>query len=124
MTKAYKYQNIDKIEESVECIEKIAQNFHILGSLSDQFQATQEIIREHREILSQNHIDKIYGCDDKEITSEEKKIYFSNPKPKGKQIKNPWTEQEQKLFIEGLDKFGNKSNLNNYIILFRSKRNS
>ena len=44
-----------------------------------------------------------------------KGLYTNHPKPKEKQIKKPWTENEQKLFLEGIEKFGMKSK---YLIIY------
>jgi hypothetical protein len=89
------------------CLESIAKNFHILGLMADQFAYTPEIIQENREILSQAHLDSI--IDNFPLMELNKGLYTNHPKPKEKQIKKPWTETEQKLFLEGIEKFGMKS---------------
>ena len=118
MIKAYEFQNIDNIQESVSCLESIAKNFHILGLMADQFAYTPEVIQENREMLSQAHLDSII---DNYPAMELNKGFCTNySKPKEKQIKKPWTENEQKLFLEGIEKYGMKSK---YIILiFRLKK--
>jgi len=107
LIKAYEYQNIDNFQESVVCLESIAKNFHILGLMADQFAYTPEVIQENREMLSQAHLDSI--IDNFPSMELNKSLYTSHTKPKEKQIKKPWTENEQKLFLEGIEKFGMKS---------------
>ena len=89
------------------CLESIAKNFHILGLMADQFAYTPEIIQENREILSQAHLDSI--IDNFPLMELNKGLYTNHPKPKEKQIETPWTETEQKLFLEGIEKFVMKS---------------
>ena len=108
MIKAYEYQNVDNFQESVVCLESIAKNFHILGIMADQFAYTPEVIQENREMLSQAHLDSI--IDNFPSMELNKSLYANHSKPKEKQIKKPWTEKEQKLFLEGIEKFGMKSN--------------
>ena len=77
--------------------------------MADQFAYTPEIIQENREMLSQAHLDSI--IDNFPLMELNKGLFTSHSKPKEKQIKKPWTEKEQKLFLEGIEKFGMKSNL-------------
>ena len=35
-----------------------------------------------------------------------KNLYTSHSKPKEKQIKNKWANDEQKLFLDGIEKYG------------------
>lgn len=58
-------------------------------------------------MLSQVHLDSIY--DSFPSMEFNKNKYTSHSKPKEKQIKNPWTQKEQQLFLEGIEKFGMKS---------------
>ncbi len=78
--------------------------------MADQFAYTPEIIQENREMLSQAHLDSI--IDNFPLMELNKGLFTNHSKPKEKQIKKPWTEKEQKLFLEGIEKFGMKSNLN------------
>ena len=75
--------------------------------MADQFAYTPEIIQENREILSQAHLDSI--IDNFPLMKLNKSLYTNNEKTKEKQIKKPWTEKEQQLFLEGIEKFGMKS---------------
>ena len=84
--------------------------------MADQFAYTPEIIQENREMLSQAHLDFI--IDNFPLMELNKGLFTSHSKPKEKQIKKPWTEKEQKLFLEGIEKFGMKSNLNLYKYIF------
>ena len=108
LIKAYEFQNTDNFQQSIVCLESIAKNFHILGLMADQFAYTPEIIQENREMLSQAHLDSI--IDSFPLMELNKGLYTSHSKPKEKQIKKPWTDKEQKLFLEGIEKFGMKSN--------------
>lgn len=72
----------------------------------DRFAYTPELILENRELLSQAHVDSIY---DKIPTCEINKPIHTRTNKKAKQLKVKWSDTEQKLFLEGLDKFGMKS---------------
>lgn len=106
LVKAFEYQNAENFEQSIKCLEGIFNNFQILGLMADQFAYTPELIQDYREILSQAHLDSIY---DKSSESNIDKYYYVKPKEKEKQVKNKWTEKEQQLFLEGLEKFGMKN---------------
>ena len=45
-----------------------------------------------------------------------KNLYTPHSKPKEEQIKNKWANDEQKLFLDGIEKYGMKFNffLNNF----------
>ena len=58
-------------------------------------------------MLSQAHLDSLY--DSFPSMDLNKNLYTSHSKPKEKQIKNKWTNEEQKLFLEGIEKYGMKS---------------
>ena len=60
LVKAYELQNTENFEESINCIERVARNFHFLGMMADQFAYTPELIQENRELLSQAHVNTIY----------------------------------------------------------------
>lgn len=86
--------------------------------MADQFSYTPHIIRENREILSAAHLEKINEKFPIKINScDYEKTHNINFK-KPKQLKVKWSEEEQKLFLEGLGMYGPKSNSNlkNYII--------
>ena len=86
--------------------------------MADQFAYTPEIIQENREMLSQAHLDSI--IDNFPLMELNKGLFTSHSKPKEKQIKKPWSEKEQKLFLEGIEKFGMKSNYFIFHIIYRS----
>ena len=78
--------------------------------LSDQFSYTPHIIRENREILSMAHLEKMNDKFPIKINNYdyEKTHSFTNKKPK--QLKIKWSDEEQKLFLEGLSMFSARSN--------------
>ncbi len=81
----------------------------------DQFPYTPHIIRENREILSVAQLDKMNEKFPIKINSYdyEKTHNINNRKPK--QLKVKWSDEEQKLFLEGLNIYGSRS-----IIIFIS----
>ena len=82
-----------------------------LGMMADQFSYTPHIIRENREILSVAHLDKMNEKFPIKINSYDyEKTHNTNYK-KAKQLKIKWSEQEQRLFLEGLNMFGPKSKI-------------
>ena len=116
LVKAYELQNTENFEESINCIERVARNFHFLGMMADQFAYTPELIQENRELLSQAHVNTIY---DKFPKYEIMKNIHLRTNKKVKQHKVKWSEKEQKLFLEGIEKFGYKSK-HNFIEQIRS----
>lgn len=78
--------------------------------MADQFSYTPHLIRENREILSFAHLEKMNEKFPIKISNYdyEKTHNLSNKKPK--QLKVKWSEEEQKLFLEGLNTFGPRSN--------------
>ena len=111
LARAYESQNETNYEESIKCLEKIHKNFHTLGTMVDQIPFTPFIIRENREILSNAHIEQTKDCLPVKINNnyEFDKNQFKNSEKK-KQQKTKWTEDEQRLFLEGLELYGYKSN--------------
>jgi hypothetical protein len=110
LTRAYGNQNDCNYEESIKCLEKIYKNFHTLGMMVDQIPLTPFIIRENREILSQAHLEqnKDYFPVKMNNNYEFEKSQFKNLEKK-KQQKTKWSEEEQRLFLEGLELYGYKS---------------
>jgi hypothetical protein len=93
-------------------LEKICKNFHTLLTAADQFPYTPNIIREERELLSQAHLEKINDSFPLKMNNSydyDKNEMSSNRKPK--QMKKKWSQEEQNLFIQGLDLYGAKSNI-------------
>ena len=110
LTRAYENQNDSNYEESIKSLEKIYRNFHTLGMMVDQIPLTPFIIRENREILSHAHLEqnKEYFPVKMNNNYEYEKSQFKNSEKK-KQQKTKWSEEEQILFLEGLELYGNKS---------------
>ena len=106
LIKAYELQNLENYEESLICLEKIANNFHLLGRVADQYAYTPQVIQDNRELLSQAHVDSIY---DKFPKIEINKNTNLKKHKKLKQHKVKWSDNEQKLFLEGIKEFGMKS---------------
>lgn len=112
LTRAYENQNDSNYEESIKCLEKIYKNFHTLGMMVDQIPLTPFIIRENREILSQAHLEqnKDYFPVKMNNNYEYEKSQYKNSEKK-KQQKTKWSEEEQRLFLEGLELYGYKSKI-------------
>jgi len=117
LTRSFEFQNDSKYEESINCLEKICKNFQTLGVMVDQIPLTSFIIRENREILSHAHLEKNKDYFPMKMNNnyDYEKSQFKNSEKK-KQQKTKWSEEEQRLFLEGLELYGYKSNL--YRIIF------
>ncbi len=86
--------------------------------MADQFSYTPHIIRENREILSVAHLEKMNEKFPMKINSYDyEKTHNLNYK-KPKQLKLKWSEEEQMLFLEGLNMFGAKSIFENTIFYY------
>jgi hypothetical protein len=99
---------LENYEDSVKCLERIYKNFNTLGAITDQFPYTQLIIRENREILSQAHLETIYENFPNYEGYEKSNLAYNK---KAKQAKIYWSEDEQKLFLEGIERYGYKSKI-------------
>ncbi len=79
--------------------------------MADQFSYTPHIIRENREILSQAHLEKMNDKFPIKFNNfdYEKNHSFTNKKPK--QLKIKWSDEEQNLFLEGLNTYGARSKI-------------
>lgn len=83
--------------------------------MADQFSYTPHIIRENREILSMAHLEKMNDKFPIKINNYDyEKTHSFTKKPK--QLKIKWSDEEQRLFIEGLNIYGARSK--NYIVDF------
>ena len=105
LVNAYEYQNYGRIEDSINSLENIVGNFNYLGLMIDQIPLSQKIIQENREILSQAHLNQLSS--DKFPKFDYKDKFSMKIIKKNKQKKVKWTEKEQQLFLEGINKFGN-----------------
>lgn len=83
--------------------------------MADRFAYTPELILENRELLSQAHVDSIY---DKIPTCEISKPIHTRTNKKPKQHKVKWSDAEQNMFLEGLEKYGMKSKAISFIIYY------
>lgn len=116
--KAYKAQNNNSFEESVHYLEKIKNNFYMLGNIIDKTNHGPIMCRENREILSffdiKNYLKdnpnfKLYNI--QRDISQPKSLNYMKSSIKEKQHKSKWTKEEEAKFYEGLEKYGKKSKL-------------
>jgi len=107
---AFESQHEDKMDECLNNLEKAHYNLMTLCYAADHQRNTPFVLRDERELVSQQDLDKFY-------TSLPNKTFQVNPaiseqkigdKTKKKQVKHPWTDDEHKLFLEALEKFGPK----------------
>ena len=116
---ATRHSNNGDVEETIKELKGINQNLIILSNAADLQPNSRFVLKEQREYVSQKNLayfnlkfpvqETIYGQND----SEKKK---DSKKKKPRQIKRPWTEEEQAKFLEGLEKFkANIKKISDYV---------
>mmetsp|Transcript_44368 Transcript_44368/g.51112 ORF Transcript_44368/g.51112 Transcript_44368/m.51112 type:complete len:258 (+) Transcript_44368:28-801(+) len=107
-------------QEGLQLLKKIHQTLTVLSELADRQPNTQAVLRECREIASQRDIREsccklpmsissfnMTDKPDKEKITEDEAVVDTADLKKTKVIQK-WTEEEKKLFEEGLKKYGHK----------------
>ena len=129
LVNAYRAQNMENIESSVKSLGNIFVYFHILGALTDKMSLFDEVIKQNREILPQSVLNLIYGFANKNNPNFNDNVFEnrneeitsgSNSKSRGKQLRMKWTADENRLFYEGIEKFGVKGKEKDCFVLFFS----
>mmetsp|Transcript_22075 Transcript_22075/g.19645 ORF Transcript_22075/g.19645 Transcript_22075/m.19645 type:complete len:247 (-) Transcript_22075:122-862(-) len=122
LLRATNHSNEGEIEDAIKSFSEIQKNLVFLADAADLQSNSRFVLRQERELVSQKDLayfnakfpiqDSIYGHNDAEKKKDTKK-------KKAKQVKKPWTLDEEEKFLEGLKKFGN--NVRKISVLIESR---
>ena len=109
---ATKASNEGDIDETVDLFQDIHRNLVFLANAADLQPSSRYVLKQERELISQKDLayfntkfpiqENMYGRSDSDKKKDAKK-------KKTKQVKKPWTPEEEEKFLEGLKKFGNNN---------------
>eukprot|EP00347_Sterkiella_histriomuscorum_P016250 403353912 len=109
MLKCLEDMNNDKAED-LDCfklVEKLHQNLVFLAGAADLQSNSRFVLRENRELISKEDLQDFY----QKFPLQDSLFMKERPK----QVKIPWTDEEQLLFIEGLELHGAKIQVRSHL---------
>ncbi len=109
ITKAYISQNKRNYKETVEILESSVDNFYKIGSILDRLFIFPKILREQRDILKTSDL-RYFNHPSYSSILNSIDIGSSSVKSKGPP-KTKWTAEEEELFKQGIDLYGDKSKI-------------